>query len=766
MLNEKLTKNLKQAFDYATSKNHEFVTIEHMLMALLHNEDALNVLNACNVNIDKLQKDLIDFIVKNTPIAQRGSDADGIEDNEQSRATLGFQRVIQRAIMYVQSCGKSNQVVSGAHMLVALFSEKESHAVYFLAQQNVSRLDVVNYISHGKKKNDPVTTTDGADTNEEKVDLETKSKSAITQFAQNLNNLVTLGKIDPLIGRSEEVQRVVQILCRRRKNNPLLVGDPGVGKTAIAEGLAWRIVHKKVPKVLESAIVYSLDLGALIAGTKYRGDFEERIKAVLNEMKQQPNAVLFIDEIHTVLGAGSASGVAMDAANLLKPALSNGSLRCIGATTFVEYRGVFEKDAALSRRFQKIDVSEPSVEDTLIILQGLRERFEHHHQVQYSAAALRAAVELSVKHISDRFLPDKAIDVIDEAGAFQRTLDEEDRKEVIEVSDIQAVVAQMARVPVASVANNERLKLKRLSDDLKNVVFGQDIAIDVLSSAVKMSRAGLGNPNKPTGSFLLSGPTGVGKTEVCRQLALIMGVPLLRFDMSEYMESHTISRLIGAPPGYVGYDKGGLLTEAVTKQPHSVVLLDEIEKAHPSMYNILLQVMDHGTLTDTTGRKVDFRNTILVMTTNVGADTMSKPVLGFTTQRQSGDEMADIKRLFTPELRNRLDAIVNFKPIGKDIILRVVDKFLLQLEQQLLAKKVDVSFGDTLRLYLADKGFDTAMGARPMQRLIQDSINKILAEELLFGSLSEGGSICVDYDGEKVVFENRILSQVDSLCKV
>jgi len=766
MLNEKLTKNLKQAFDYATSKNHEFVTIEHMLMALLHNEDALNVLNACNVNIDKLQKDLIDFIVKNTPIAQRGSDADGIEDNEQSRATLGFQRVIQRAIMYVQSCGKSNQVVSGAHMLVALFSEKESHAVYFLAQQNVSRLDVVNYISHGKKKNDPVTTTDGADTNEEKVDLETKRKSAITQFAQNLNNLVTLGKIDPLIGRSEEVQRVVQILCRRRKNNPLLVGDPGVGKTAIAEGLAWRIVHKKVPKVLESAIVYSLDLGALIAGTKYRGDFEERIKAVLNEMKQQPNAVLFIDEIHTVLGAGSASGVAMDAANLLKPALSNGSLRCIGATTFVEYRGVFEKDAALSRRFQKIDVSEPSVEDTLIILQGLRERFEHHHQVQYSAAALRAAVELSVKHISDRFLPDKAIDVIDEAGAFQRTLDEEDRKEVIEVSDIQAVVAQMARVPVASVANNERLKLKRLSDDLKNVVFGQDIAIDVLSSAVKMSRAGLGNPNKPTGSFLLSGPTGVGKTEVCRQLALIMGVPLLRFDMSEYMESHTISRLIGAPPGYVGYDKGGLLTEAVTKQPHSVVLLDEIEKAHPSMYNILLQVMDHGTLTDTTGRKVDFRNTILVMTTNVGADTMSKPVLGFTTQRQSGDEMADIKRLFTPELRNRLDAIVNFKPIGKDIILRVVDKFLLQLEQQLLAKNVDVSFGDTLRLYLADKGFDTAMGARPMQRLIQDSITKILAEELLFGSLSEGGSICVDYDGEKVVFENRILSQVDSLCKV
>jgi ATP-dependent Clp protease ATP-binding subunit ClpA len=652
--------------------------------------------------------------------------------------------------MHVQSTGSGKKEVTGANVLVAIFGEKDSHAVYYLHQQGVTRLDVVNFIAHGIKKSDPPESTKSSENPaeaEEGAGGEKNEKaSPLEQFTQNLNQLASEGKIDPLIGREYEVERVIQILCRRRKNNPLLVGEAGVGKTAIAEGLAWRITQKDVPEILAEAIVYSLDMGALLAGTKYRGDFEQRLKGVLKSLKDKPNAILFIDEIHTLIGAGAASGGTLDASNLLKPGLSSGALKCIGATTFTEYRGIFEKDAALSRRFQKVDVVEPTIEQTVDILKGLKSRFEEHHNVKYAVAALQAAAELSAKYINDRHLPDKAIDVIDEAGAAQRILPPSKRKKIISKAEVEEIVAKIARIPAANVSNDDRGKLKTLERDLRNVVFGQDKALDVLSSAVKMARSGIGKGDKPIGSFLFSGPTGVGKTEAAKQLAYIMGIDLIRFDMSEYMEQHAVSRLIGAPPGYVGFDQGGLLTEAITKKPHCVLLLDEIEKAHPAIFNVLLQVMDHGTLTDNNGRKADFRNVIIVMTTNAGAETMNKASIGFTNPREAGDEAADIKRLFTPEFRNRLDAIVSFKSLDENIILRVVDKFLLQLETQLADKKVDVTFTDKLRKHLAKKGFDPLMGARPMQRLIQDTIRRALADELLFGRLTDGGRLTVDLD--------------------
>jgi ATP-dependent Clp protease ATP-binding subunit ClpA len=660
--------------------------------------------------------------------------------------------VIQRAIMHVQSTGSGKKEVTGANVLVAIFGEKDSHAVYYLHQQGVTRLDVVNFIAHGIRKSDPPETgkTDADGSPEEGAPAaageRTEKASPLEQFTVNLNQQAKEGKIDPLIGREYEVERTIQILCRRRKNNPLLVGEAGVGKTAIAEGLAWRITEGTVPEVLAEAQVFSLDMGALLAGTKYRGDFEQRLKGVLKALKDKPHAVLFIDEIHTLIGAGAASGGTMDASNLLKPALSSGQMKCIGATTFTEYRGIFEKDAALSRRFQKVDVVEPTIAETIDILKGLKSRFEEHHNVRYAPAALQAAAELSAKYINDRQLPDKAIDVIDEAGAAQRILAASKRKKTIGKGDIEDIVAKIARIPPANVSNDDKGKLKTLERDLKSVVYGQDNALEALASSVKMARAGLGKTDKPIGSFLFSGPTGVGKTEAAKQLAYIMGIDLIRFDMSEYMERHAVSRLIGAPPGYVGFDQGGLLTEAVTKKPHCVLLLDEIEKAHPDVFNVLLQVMDHGTLTDNNGRKADFRNVIVIMTTNAGAETMSKSTIGFTTSRQTGDEMGDIKRLFTPEFRNRLDAIVSFKALDEQIILRVVDKFLLQLETQLGEKKVEVTFTDAIRKFLAKKGFDPLMGARPMQRLIQDMIRKALADELLFGRLIDGGRLTVDLD--------------------
>ncbi|MBT9491147.1 MAG: ATP-dependent Clp protease ATP-binding subunit ClpA, partial [Paucibacter sp.] len=638
-------------------------------------------------------------------------------------------------------------------VLVAIFGEKDSHAGYYLHQQGVTRLDVVNFIAHGIKKSDPPDAPKGADgaanPEAEREEAEGQGKgSPLEQFTQNLNQLAKDGKIDPLIGRELEVERVVQILCRRRKNNPLLVGEAGVGKTAIAEGLAWRITEGQVPDVLAEAVVYSLDMGSLLAGTKYRGDFEQRLKAVLKQLKDQPNAILFIDEIHTLIGAGAASGGTLDASNLLKPALSSGAMKCIGATTFTEYRGIFEKDAALSRRFQKVDVAEPSVEQTIEILKGLKSRFEEHHSVKYALGALQAAAELSAKYINDRHLPDKAIDVIDEAGAAQRILPKNKQKKTITRTEVEEIVAKIARIPPASVSSDDRSKLKTLDRDLNSVVFGQAPAIEALAAAIKMARSGLGKPDKPIGSFLFSGPTGVGKTEVAKQLAYILGIELIRFDMSEYMERHAVSRLIGAPPGYVGFDQGGLLTEAITKKPHAVLLLDEIEKAHPDVFNVLLQVMDHGSLTDNNGRKADFRNVIIIMTTNAGAETMNKSTIGFTNSREQGDEMADIKKLFTPEFRNRLDATVSFRALDSEIIMRVVDKFLLQLESQLQEKKVEVTFSDKLRKHLAVKGFDPLMGARPMQRLIQDTIRRALADELLFGRLVDGGRLSVDVDDE------------------
>jgi len=748
MIAQELEVSLHMAFVEARQQRHEFITVEHLLLALLDNPSAAEVLRACAANIDDLRKSLSNFIKDNTPQVAGTDEVD-------TQPTLGFQRVIQRAIMHVQSTGNGKKEVTGANVLVAIFGEKDSHAVYYLHQQGVTRLDVVNFIAHGIKKTDPPEPTkssdnQSADTEEATEKGEAKS-SPLEQFTQNLNQLAKDGKIDPLIGREFEVERVIQILCRRRKNNPLLVGEAGVGKTAIAEGLAWRITQKDVPEILLEANVYSLDMGALLAGTKYRGDFEQRLKGVLKTLKDKPHAILFIDEIHTLIGAGAASGGTLDASNLLKPALSSGQLKCIGATTFTEYRGIFEKDAALSRRFQKVDVLEPSVEQTVDILKGLKSRFEEHHNVKYALTALQAAAELSAKYINDRHLPDKAIDVIDEAGAAQRILPASKRKKTINKSEIEDIVAKIARIPPASVSHDDRGKLQTLERDLKNVVFGQDKALEALASSVKMARSGLGKEDKPIGAFLFSGPTGVGKTEAAKQLAYIMGIELIRFDMSEYMERHAVSRLIGAPPGYVGFDQGGLLTEAITKKPHAVLLLDEIEKAHPDIFNVLLQVMDHGTLTDNNGRKADFRNVILIMTTNAGAEALNKSTIGFTNARESGDEMIDIKRFFTPEFRNRLDAIVSFKALDEKIILRVVDKFLLQLETQLADKKVDVTFTDKLRQHLAKKGFDPAMGARPMQRLIQETIRRALADELLFGRLMDGGRLTVDLDDKDEV---------------
>ncbi len=760
MIAQELEVSLHMAFVEARQQRHEFITVEHLLLALLDNPSAAEVLRACSANIDDLRKSLANFIKDNTPQVAGSDDVD-------TQPTLGFQRVIQRAIMHVQSTGSGKKEVTGANVLVAIFGEKDSHAVYYLHQQGVTRLDVVNFIAHGIRKSDPpepVKSGESQADSEEGGSEKNEKSSPLEQYTQNLNQLSKDGKIDPLIGREYEVERVIQILCRRRKNNPLLVGEAGVGKTAIAEGLAWRITQKDVPEILAEAIVYSLDMGALLAGTKYRGDFEQRLKGVLKSLKDRPNAILFIDEIHTLIGAGAASGGTLDASNLLKPGLSSGALKCIGATTFTEYRGIFEKDAALSRRFQKIDVVEPTIEQTIEILKGLKSRFEEHHNVKYALAALQAAAELSAKYINDRHLPDKAIDVIDEAGAAQRILPPSKRKKIIGKTEVEDIVAKIARIPPANVSNDDRSKLKTLERDLRNVVFGQDKALDMLASAVKMARSGLGKGDKPIGSFLFTGPTGVGKTEAAKQLAYIMGIDLIRFDMSEYMEQHAVSRLIGAPPGYVGFDQGGLLTEAITKTPHCVLLLDEIEKAHSAIFNVLLQVMDHGTLTDNNGRKADFRNVIIVMTTNAGAETMNKATIGFTNPRVAGDELADIKRLFTPEFRNRLDAVVSFKALDEIVILRVVDKFLLQLEAQLADKKVEVTFTDKLRKHLAKKGFDPLMGARPMQRLIQDTIRRALADELLFGRLIDGGRLTVDLD-EKDESKTEVLLDIQPLPK-
>jgi len=752
MIAQELEVSLHMAFVEARQKRHEFITVEHLLLALLDNPSAAEVLRSCAANVDALRKELTAFIDEHTPTLQGSGEID-------TQPTLGFQRVIQRAILHVQSSGKKE--VTGANVLVAIYGEKDSHAVFFLQKQNVSRLDVVNFISHGVAKNGAPGKP--AEENPE-TEVEPQEKNgALESYTQNLNQQALSGKIDPLIGRDKELERVIQTLCRRRKNNPLLVGEAGVGKTAIAEGLARRIIEGRVPEVLANATVYALDMGALLAGTKYRGDFEQRLKAVLKQLVDNPNAVLFIDEIHTLIGAGAASGGTLDASNLLKPALSSGALKCIGATTFTEFRGVFEKDHALSRRFQKIDVNEPSVDETIAILRGLKSRFEEHHGIKYSGAAISSAAELAAKYINDRHLPDKAIDVIDEAGAAQRILPKSKQKKVVGKQEIEEIVAKIARIPPQHISADDRSSLKNLERDLKNVVFGQDPAIAALTRAIKMTRSGLGNPQKPIGSFLFSGPTGVGKTEVARQLAYCMGIELIRFDMSEYMERHTVSRLIGAPPGYVGFDQGGLLTEAVTKKPHAVLLLDEIEKAHPDVFNILLQVMDHGTLTDNNGRKADFRNVVIIMTTNAGAEALQKATIGFTSAKQAGDEMADIKRMFTPEFRNRLDAIISFKALDSEIILRVVDKFLMQLEGQLHEKKVEVTFSDALRAWLAEKGFDPLMGARPMARLIQDTLRAALADELLFGRLAHGGRVTVDLDDEaategklKLVFDEPV----------
>lgn len=747
MIAQELEVSLHMAFVEARQARHEFITVEHLLLALLDNPSAAEVLRACAVNIEDLRKTLTNFIGDNTPTVPGTGEVD-------TQPTLGFQRVIQRAIMHVQSASNGKKEVTGANVLVAIFGEKDSHAVYYLHQQGVTRLDVVNFISHGVRKDQQLDTQKASEGVEEaQVEGQTK-ESPLDQFTQNLNKAAADGKIDPLIGREDEVDRVIQILCRRRKNNPLLVGEAGVGKTAIAEGLAWRIVQEDVPDILGNAVVYSLDMGALLAGTKYRGDFEQRLKAVLKQLKDTPNGILFIDEIHTIIGAGSASGGTLDASNLLKPALANGQLKCIGATTFTEFRGVFEKDHALSRRFQKVDVNEPSVEQTVAILRGLKSRFEEHHGVKYSASALSTAAELAARFINDRHLPDKAIDVIDEAGAAQRILPKSKQKKTIGKTEIEDIIAKIARIPPQTVNQDDRSKLQTIDRDLRNVVFGQDPAIDALASAIKMARAGLGKTDKPIGSFLFSGPTGVGKTEVAKQLAFILGIELVRFDMSEYMERHAVSRLIGAPPGYVGFDQGGLLTEAITKKPHAVLLLDEIEKAHPDIFNILLQVMDHGTLTDNNGRKADFRNVIIIMTTNAGAESLTKRSVGFVDARAQGDEMADIKRMFTPEFRNRLDAIISFRALDEEIILRVVDKFLMQLEEQLHEKKVEAIFAEKLRKFLAKKGFDPQMGARPMSRLIQDMIRKALADELLFGRLVNGGRVTVDLDDkDNVILE-------------
>lgn len=753
MLSKELELTLNSAFTNAHNKRHEFITVEHLLLALLDNETATPVLLACGCNINALRGELTQFIDETMSLIPEGV-------QRETQPTLGFQRVLQRAVFHVQASDKKE--VTGANLFVALFSEQDSHAVYLLNKQNITRLDVVNFLAHGVSKQDQEKPKESDEAMSGPIGSETSS-NPLDKYATNLNEEARAGKIDPLIGREAEVERAIQVLCRRRKNNPLLVGESGVGKTAIAEGLAKRIVEEDVPDVLLDNVIYSLDLGALVAGTKYRGDFEKRLKALVNQLKKEPQSILFIDEIHTIIGAGSASGGVMDASNLIKPMLASGQLRCIGSTTYQEYRGIFEKDHALARRFQKIDIIEPSIEDTVRILQGLKSRFEEHHQLKYTSEALRAAVELSARFISDRHLPDKAIDVIDEAGARQRLFKEGERKQTIDSAEIEEIVAKIARVPAKSVSSSDADKLENLEKNLKMLVFGQDEAISELASAIKLSRAGLRDTTKTIGSFLFAGPTGVGKTEVTRQLAKVLGVELIRFDMSEYMERHTVSRLIGAPPGYVGYDQGGLLTEAVTKHPHAVLLLDELEKAHPDVFNLLLQVMDHGSLTDNNGRKADFRNIILVMTTNAGAEEGSRASIGFTQQDHSSDSMRVIERAFSPEFRNRLDAIVQFKPLDISIVGSVVDKFIFELEALLADKNVTLTLEPDARLWLAEHGCDPKMGARPMARLIQETIKKPLANDLLFGKLANGGHVRVYVEDDKLAFsiKSKELSVTD-----
>ncbi len=745
MFSKDLEVTIGQCYKDAREQRHEFMTVEHLLLALLDNASATAVLRACGADIAKLARDLRSIITETVPVLPQNDERD-------TQPTLGFQRVLQRAVYHVQSSGRKE--VTGANVLVAIFGEKDSHAVYFLGQQDVSRLDVVNYISHGIAKSGPEAGPQaaGGEPGREPEGGEEGRGNPLAEFANNLNDLARQGKIDPLIGRQEEIERTIQVLCRRRKNNPLYVGEAGVGKTALAEGLAKRIVDGEVPNVLADCTIWSLDLGALVAGTKYRGDFEKRLKGVITQLKKEPGAILFIDEIHTIIGAGSASGGTMDASNLIKPVLASGELRCIGSTTFQEYRGVFEKDRALARRFQKIDVVEPSIADSFEILKGLKSRFEEHHKVEYTNDALKAAVDLSVKHIADRLLPDKAIDVIDEAGARQHLLPEKDRSGRVDVPDIEFIVARMARIPPKQVSASDRDVLRNLDRNLKMVVFGQDAAIDALTSAIKMARSGLGNPDKPIGNFLLTGPTGVGKTEVTRQLAMQLGIELVRFDMSEYMEAHSVSRLIGAPPGYVGFDQGGLLTEQIVKHPHCVLLLDEIEKAHPDVYNVLLQIMDRGALTDTNGREANFKNVIVVMTTNIGAQAAARRTIGFVEQNHTTDAMEALKRGFTPEFRNRLDAIVQFNALDFEHILRVVDKFLIELEMQLQEKHVSLTVDAEARRWLAEHGFDPQMGARPMARVIQENVKRLLADELLFGKLVDGGKVLLSLkDGKLAV---------------
>ncbi len=747
MLSANLEKSLHRALALANERQHEFATLEHLLLALTDDQDAISVLRACNVDVEKLGRDLVDYIETEL----QGLISDVVED---SKPTAGFQRVLQRAAIHVQSSGREE--VTGANVLVAMFAERESHAVYFLQEQDMTRFDAVNYISHGIAKvpgHEQAYTASGTEDEAQSENVVKQGKEALTAYCVDLNKKAADGKIDPLIGREEEVERTVQILCRRQKNNPLYIGDPGVGKTAIAEGLARRIVNGDVPEVLLEATIYSLDMGALLAGTRYRGDFEERLKAVLSELDQTEHSILFIDEIHTVIGAGATSGGSMDASNLLKPALASGSLRCIGSTTYKEYRNYFEKDRALVRRFQKIDIKEPSVEDTVKILRGLKTYYEEHHGVRYTADAITAAVDLSSRYIHDRKLPDKAIDVIDEVGAAQMLLPPSKRKKTITVKDVEAVVAKIARIPPKNVSRNDKETLQNLVRDLKRMVFGQDKAIDALTSAIKLARAGLREPEKPIGNYLFSGPTGVGKTEVARQLAHTLGVELIRFDMSEYMERHSVSRLIGAPPGYVGFDQGGMLTDAVDQNPYAVLLLDEIEKAHPDLFNVLLQIMDHGKLTDHNGKQVDFRNVILIMTTNAGAADMAKAAIGFGSGIREGDDEEAINRMFSPEFRNRLDATIAFGALPPEVVRKVVDKFVMQLEEQLADRQVSIELSDTARVWLADKGYDARMGARPLARVIQEHIKKPLSEELLFGKLTKGGTVLIDLGDDKLVFK-------------
>ncbi|WP_368164101.1 ATP-dependent Clp protease ATP-binding subunit ClpA [Aeromonas sp. R6-2] len=741
MLNKDLERTLNEAFKYARDERHEFMTVEHLLLALLDNPSAKEALLSCGADVDNMRQEIAAFINQTTPLLPRD------DEDRETQPTLGFQRVLQRAVFHVQSSG--NTEVSGANVLVAIFSEQESQAVYFLKKSDISRLDLVNFLSHGvRKENKPE--QGGQQAQEGEDDL---SSAQIESFATNLNQLVLEGRIDPLIGRDQELNRTIQVLCRRRKNNPLLVGEAGVGKTAIAEGLAYRIVKGDVPEVIAGSTIYSLDMGSLLAGTKYRGDFEKRLKVLLKQLERQEGAILFIDEIHTIIGAGAASGGQLDAANLIKPLLSNGLLRCIGSTTYQEYSQIFEKEHALARRFQKIDIVEPSVDDTTRILMGLKSRYEQHHNVRYTVKAMRAAAELAAKYINDRHLPDKAIDVIDEAGASQRMLPVSKRKKVINVPEIEAIVAKIARIPEKSVSASDKEVLKNLERNLKMVVFGQDRAIEVLTDAIRLARSGLGNEHRPVGCFLFAGPTGVGKTEVTQQLGKALGVEMLRFDMSEYMERHTVSRLIGAPPGYVGFEQGGLLTDAVIKHPHSVVLLDEIEKAHPDVFNLLLQVMDNGTLTDNNGRKADFRNVILVMTTNAGVQETQRKSIGFQQQDMSHDAMSVINKTFTPEFRNRLDHIIWFNHLDMEVIYQVVDKFIVELQVQLDAKGVSLEITDTARHWLAEKGYDRAMGARPMGRVIQEQLKKPLANEILFGALVDGGAVRVDLGKEGLTFD-------------